>query len=157
MPQPDKPSSADEPAVAGGTAADRTAREKTSGRIAFDSRGNAIWEWRTGDKQFSRDVNTTLVERLESPDLSLQTTRIAKGQPALPAGAADASQGNGAETGACNPYNHPASDVARRAVRPARGGPPIKKAAPKIQPSRTSARTNGWVRLLQGLIGRKRP
>ena len=155
MPQPDKPSSADEPAVAGGTAADRTAREKTSGRIAFDSRGNAIWEWRTGDKQFSRDVNTTLVEKLESPDLSLQTTRIAKGQPAFAARAVEGSQGNAAESGTYNPYNHPASDVPRSAVRPAPGGHPIKKAAPKIQASKTSARPNGWVRLLQGLIGRR--
>jgi hypothetical protein len=48
-----------------------------SGRVAFDARGNAVWEMRTGDHRYSVDSSTTLVRRLVPP-LSLETTNIVK-------------------------------------------------------------------------------
>ncbi len=42
-------------------------REKESGRVAFDARGNPVWEWRTGEGTFHRDASTTLVQKLEAP------------------------------------------------------------------------------------------
>ena len=36
-----------------------------SGRIAFDSRGNAVWEWRTETGDFKSDVDTQTVRALQ--------------------------------------------------------------------------------------------
>ncbi|HEY6924960.1 MAG TPA: hypothetical protein VI653_15905 [Steroidobacteraceae bacterium] len=36
-----------------------------SGRIAFDSRGNAVWEWRTQTGDFKSDVDTQTVKALQ--------------------------------------------------------------------------------------------
>lgn len=36
-----------------------------SGRIAFDSRGNAVWEWRTASGDFKSDVDTQTVKALQ--------------------------------------------------------------------------------------------
>jgi hypothetical protein len=36
-----------------------------SGRIAFDSRGNAVWEWRTENGDFKSDVDTQTVKALQ--------------------------------------------------------------------------------------------
>lgn len=48
-----------------------------SGRVAFDSRGNAVWEMRTGRDRYSIDGSTTLVRKLVPP-LSLETTNIVR-------------------------------------------------------------------------------
>jgi len=44
---------------------------KRSGRVAFDDRGNSVWEWKTEDDEFSRDVNTHYIKKLEAPELTL--------------------------------------------------------------------------------------
>jgi len=49
-----------------------------SGRVGFDARGNAVWEWRTQDQKFVRDASTTLVRRLHVPSLALEQTGIVK-------------------------------------------------------------------------------
>jgi hypothetical protein len=36
-----------------------------SGRIAFDARGNAVWEWRTANGEFKSDVDTQTVKALQ--------------------------------------------------------------------------------------------
>jgi|KBSMisStandDraft_5_1062788.scaffolds.fasta_scaffold41035_3 hypothetical protein len=36
-----------------------------SGRIAFDSRGNAVWQWRTETGDFKSDVDTQTVKALQ--------------------------------------------------------------------------------------------
>lgn len=36
-----------------------------SGRIAFDARGNAVWEWRTETGDFKADVDTRTVKALQ--------------------------------------------------------------------------------------------
>jgi hypothetical protein len=52
--------------------------DAASGRVAFDSRGNAVWEMRTADHRYVRDASTTLVRKLQSSQLSLETTVIVK-------------------------------------------------------------------------------
>ncbi len=54
----------------------------TSGRVAFDERGNAVWEMRTADQRFVRDISTTQVRKLVPP-LSLEATAIVK-KPEMP-------------------------------------------------------------------------
>jgi hypothetical protein len=43
-----------------------------SGRIAFDDRGKAVWEWRTDTGTFKTDIDTRQVKALqEATDVSL--------------------------------------------------------------------------------------
>ncbi|MEY2920728.1 MAG: hypothetical protein RL261_2033 [Pseudomonadota bacterium] len=53
----------------------------TSGRVAHDERGNAVWEMRTADHRYVRDGSTTLVRKLVPP-LSIEATAILRRQPA---------------------------------------------------------------------------
>ncbi|MCX7054782.1 MAG: hypothetical protein NTU56_11330 [Proteobacteria bacterium] len=55
----------------------------TSGRVAFDERGNAVWEMRTSEHQYVRDASTTLVRKLVPP-LSIEATAIVKGPSDTP-------------------------------------------------------------------------
>ena len=118
MSQPEKTSPQAAP-VAPSTTGDATAREKTSGRVAFDARGNAIWEWRTGERQYAREVNTTLVERLSASELKIATTAIVQalkgGKPAKDGKAVDPSapRGRVEPSHSYNPYNLSAAEVAR--------------------------------------------
>lgn len=50
--------------------------EKKSGRVTFDARGNAVWEWAMSTGIFGRDVDSERLKKLEAPDL-----RIAEDQP----------------------------------------------------------------------------
>lgn len=56
---------------------------ETSGRVAFDPRGNAVWEMRTDDHRYVRDASTTLVRKLVPP-LSIEATAIVKKPSAMP-------------------------------------------------------------------------
>jgi hypothetical protein len=107
MSQAQKPSPGTERPTANAASNDASVREKPSGRVAFDARGNAVWEWRTGDKKFGREVSTTLVQKLEAPELRLATTAIVKAVKDTPA---DTPAGL---PKSFNPYNHAAVDVAR--------------------------------------------
>jgi hypothetical protein len=67
-----KPSSAPDPASAGKPAApDSKAGGKGTGRVQFDDRGNAIWEWSIATGAFGREVTTERMQKLEHPALSL--------------------------------------------------------------------------------------
>ncbi|MFO1394046.1 MAG: hypothetical protein U1F09_09830 [Steroidobacteraceae bacterium] len=70
-------------------------REMNSGRVAFDARGNAVWEWRTGDGEFQRDASTTIVRKLEPQGLAIEATGILK-RPGLNAAAKAAEPTAGA-------------------------------------------------------------
>ena len=61
-PKPEKP----------GTAApkDDSRSEQTSGRVSFDSRGNAVWEWSMATDKFGRNVDTERLKKLY-PDLKI--------------------------------------------------------------------------------------
>ncbi len=55
----------------------------SSGRVAFDARGNAVWEMRTADHRYVRDASTTLVRKLVPP-LSMEATAIVRKPSATP-------------------------------------------------------------------------
>jgi hypothetical protein len=44
---------------------------KQTGRVQFDERGNAIWEWSVATGAFGREVSTERLQKLENPGLSL--------------------------------------------------------------------------------------
>ena len=47
------------------------APKKQSGRVQFDDKGNAIWEWAVSTGAFGREVSTQRLKKLENPGLSL--------------------------------------------------------------------------------------
>jgi len=51
-------------------AAPPSARGPT-GRVRFDDRGNAIWEWSVATGSFGRDVSTSRLKKLDHPALSI--------------------------------------------------------------------------------------
>ena len=53
------------------TARTTFAAKKQSGRVQFDDRGNAIWEWAVSTGAFGREVSTERLKKLENPGLSL--------------------------------------------------------------------------------------
>jgi len=42
-----------------------------SGRVTFDDRGNAVWEWSMATGAFGREVDTKRLEKLEAKDLKI--------------------------------------------------------------------------------------
>ena len=50
------------------------ATEKSSGRVAFDARGNPTWEWQTSTGVFGREVSTQRLKKLEAKDLAIVDT-----------------------------------------------------------------------------------
>ena len=47
------------------------AAKKQSGRVQFDERGNAIWEWAIATGAFGREVSTDRLKKLENTELAL--------------------------------------------------------------------------------------
>ena len=50
---------------------DAPAEPKKTGRVQFDDRGNAVWEWAIATGAFGREVSTERLQKLENPGLSL--------------------------------------------------------------------------------------
>ena len=55
----------------GGTQADGRSEGNGTGRVKFDDRGNAVWEWSVATGAFGREVTTERLQRLEHPALSI--------------------------------------------------------------------------------------
>jgi hypothetical protein len=50
---------------------DAKAEAKSTGRVQFDARGNAVWEWSIATGAFGREVSTERLQKLEHPALSI--------------------------------------------------------------------------------------
>ena len=59
------------PGAEGAAAPDSPAAEKSTGRVKFDDKGNAVWEWSIATGAFGREVSTERLQRLENPALSI--------------------------------------------------------------------------------------
>jgi hypothetical protein len=51
--------------------ADAQTKGKGTGRVKFDDRGNAIWEWSLATGAFGREISTERLQKLEHPALSI--------------------------------------------------------------------------------------
>ncbi len=49
----------------------KDAGDKSTGRVKFDARGNAVWEWQVATGTFGREVTTQRLQKLEHPALSI--------------------------------------------------------------------------------------
>jgi hypothetical protein len=45
--------------------------DKSTGRVKFDERGNAVWEWAVATGAFGLEVTTQRLQKLEHPALSI--------------------------------------------------------------------------------------
>jgi hypothetical protein len=45
--------------------------DKSTGRVKFDERGNAVWEWQIATGAFGREVSTARLKKLQNPTLSI--------------------------------------------------------------------------------------
>ncbi len=67
-----KPSPNSDPETTGkASAPDTKPAGKSTGRVKFDDRGNAVWEWSLATGAFGREVSTERLQRLEHPALSI--------------------------------------------------------------------------------------
>ena len=53
------------------SAPDEETDDKTTGRVKFDDRGNAVWEWAISSGAFGHEVSTERLRKLEHPALSI--------------------------------------------------------------------------------------
>jgi len=70
----DGPKSATKPAPTGPpepSSKKDAGREKTTGRVKFDDRGNAVWEWQLETGSFGIEVTTQRLQKLANPTLSI--------------------------------------------------------------------------------------
>ena len=123
---------------------------KSSGRPTFDSRGNAVWEWKTETGQFSIDVSTQRLKKLEAPELSLdETVRIKKlGGPGL---RDDTLPGGG-----FNPYDRatPPNKTAAWPEGPHKKPPVTAPVAPR-KPVKDLKRLQEWMEMKKRLANQK--
>jgi hypothetical protein len=67
-----KPASKPGPKGSGDAATDAVdSGSKSTGRVKFDDRGNAVWEWQVTTGAFSPEVSTQRLQKLEHPALSI--------------------------------------------------------------------------------------
>jgi hypothetical protein len=70
----DKPKSASKPgpvAPAEPSAKSGAGGEKSTGRVKFDERGNAVWEWQVATGAYGVEVSTQRLQKLQHPALSI--------------------------------------------------------------------------------------
>jgi hypothetical protein len=72
---------------------------KQSGRVAYDSKGNPVWEWETSTGVFDRNVSTQRLKKLEAK-LSLEETQPVPKPKTLSVQEAERLPGGGV-----NPYD----------------------------------------------------
>ncbi len=86
---------------------------KQSGRVAYDSKGNPVWEWETSTGVYNRDVSTQRLKKLEAK-LSLEETqpvpkpKLALQEPERLPGGGTNPYDTGGSPSSPTPVKHPA-------------------------------------------------
>jgi hypothetical protein len=111
---------------------------KSSGRVAFDARGNPIWEWQLETGVYSRDVSTQRFKKLDFGDLSIAETATHKRpsgleeppaksrKPSLPGGGFNPYD-SGSDVGGSNPYDNSRSLGKKLNTQVPAAAPPERK------------------------------
>lgn len=76
--------------------------DSPSGRVAYDERGNSVWEWRLETGVYSRDISTQRLKKLDLNDLSIAETAAHKRPPGL----GDPPDKKPLPGGGSNPYDN---------------------------------------------------
>lgn len=133
---PNSPKKPDAPATS------ESGTTKSSGRVAFDARGNPIWEWQLETGVYSRDVSTQRLKKLDLGDLSIAETAshqrpaglgdapTSRTKPALPGGGFNPYDSGSKATErppGSNPYDNASSGDKAPAGQPQRGPTDLRK------------------------------
>ena len=111
----------------------------SSGRVKFDDRGNAVWEWAISTGLFDTEVSTKRLRKLENSTLALEDDPAAS--PAAPPATAIVQDNPRGITQGYSPYD---SGVLVKAAEKGKGT--IKK---------DLRRLSEWVKLREQFNGRK--
>lgn len=133
---------------------------KSSGRVAFDARGNPIWEWQLETGVYSRDVTTQKLKKLDLGELSLVETGTHKKpnvepaaptiHKAMPGGGFNPYDTSPKQEDSASPY-----DKARAAAAGKQAGtPPPQPATPPRSPT-DLRKLDAWIKLKKRLGGAK--
>lgn len=118
-----------------------------SGRAKFDSRGNAVWEWKTETGNYSVDINTQRLKKLEAPELSLEETARAKRPKGL------SIEGDAMPGGGFNPYDKGTVGTQPRISKPLR--PTKPGVIPARKPVKDLRRLQQWMEMKKRLANQK--
>jgi hypothetical protein len=66
-----KPAANSAPGNPGEPSSKKDGGDKSTGRVKFDERGNAVWEWQVATGAFGLEVTTQRLQKLEHPALSI--------------------------------------------------------------------------------------
>lgn len=108
------------------------ADDKRSGRIAYDERGNSVWEWQLETGVYSRDISTQRLKKLDLNDLSIAETA----RHPRPPGLTDTPDRKPMPGGGFNPYDNSTTGGGKVANDPYNSA---GKGALKPEPRRTPA------------------
>jgi hypothetical protein len=129
--------SGSKPPPSGGNPPDdkKSGAQGQSGRVTFDERGNAVWEWSMSTGIFGRNVDTKRLKKLEAHDLKIAEDTLSQKKPKI----APKSTGGGTD-----PYNSAGAGITpgRKPEAPAKGKPKDLK------------RLSEWIQL-QKSLGKK--
>lgn len=132
---------------------------KRSGRVAFDSRGNPIWEWQLETGVYSRDVNTQKLKKLDLGDLSIAETGIMKKPEGLGDTEDTGKRKQPLPGGGFNPYDSGSRvtneggnpyDNARQLGKKLTATPPNQPAPPARKPM-DLRKLDEWIKLKKNL------
>lgn len=131
--------------------------EKRSGRVAFDARGNPIWEWQLETGVYSRDVSTQKLKKLDLGDLSIAETashkkpdldRQAQGAKAsMPGGGFNPYDNSSQPIEGSNPYDN--ARTLGKKIGPTSPAPPPERKPTDLK------KLEAWMKLKKNLQDRK--
>jgi hypothetical protein len=138
---------------------DPPADDERSGRITYDERGNAVWEWKLETGVYSRDINTQRLKKLELNDLSIADTA----KHARPAGLGGGQSGSSPlPGGGFNPYDNSTTAGGNVGSNPYNSGgraslkPEPKAEEPKPRKPMDLKKLSEWVEIRKRVQENKR-